>query len=324
MVQIPGMAQVWVWQMRALVVVTLLIPALPAQPREPDDVSALRTLALELVNEERRQRNLPAFEADQDLDEAAQFHAADMLKRHYYAHESPEGKTVMDRYIAAGGSRWQLVEENIAYCERCRPPVTRDDVERLHKGWMKSRPHRMNILDPGVDRFGFGVAIGDGGLYAVQTFAGPGTPRGGSEGEAAQPLTPEQVQANLLQSINQARRDQGAPPLAASPALAKAAEDVAAAAGDDGLDQDAGTDALRALTADPASGWGKVSMIAGGCGGCGTKPTAADVTFFRDQWLDTPQYRETLLDPDLTHLGVALHADGNGRKTAVALLGQKR
>lgn len=309
---------------RAVGVFLLLIMVLPAQSREPDDVQALRALALELVNEERRQRNLPPFEAEQDLDEAAQYHAADMLKRNYYAHESPEGETVMDRYIAAGGGRWQLVEENIAYCERCTPPVTPDNVERLHQGWMKSRPHRMNILDPGVDRFGFGIAIGDGGLYAVQTFAGPGAPRDGGGDSDSRPLTPEQAQANLLQLINQARQDQGAPPLEASPALAGTARKVAAAAGADGLDQDAGTDALRTLTSDRTSGWGKVSMIAGGCGGCGTEPTQADVTFFRNQWLDTPQYRSTLLDPNLTHLGFVLDADGNGRKTAVVLLGQKR
>lgn len=181
----------------------------------------------------------------------------------------------------------------------------------------------MNILDPGVDRFGFGIAVGNGGLYAVQTFAGPGNARGNGRGEESQPLAPDQVQANWLPLINQARQEQGVPPLARSRALADAAEEVAAAAGEGGLDQDAGTDALRRLTANPASEWGKVSMIAGGCGGCGVEPVAADLEFFSDQWLNNPQYRETLLDSALTHLGVALHADGNGRKTAVALLGQK-
>ena len=60
------------------------------------------------------------------LDKAAQAHAEDMLQRHYYAHETPEGKDPRDRFLAAGGSPSSLVEENIARCAGCpvppRPP----------------------------------------------------------------------------------------------------------------------------------------------------------------------------------------------------------
>lgn len=45
---------------------------------------------------------------------------------------------------------------------------------------------------------------------------------------------------------------------------------------------------------------------------------------FRDQWLDSPQYRATRLGPRATHLGFAITASGEGAKTAMAVLGPER
>ena len=47
------------------------------------------------------------------LDQAAQRHAEDMLARGYFAHESPEGKTVRERARDAGYD-WRAIGENIA------------------------------------------------------------------------------------------------------------------------------------------------------------------------------------------------------------------
>ena len=40
--------------------------------------------------------------------------------------------------------------------------------------------------------------------------------------------------------------------------------------------------------------------------------------FFVTQWLDIPAYREALLDPAQTHLGLTVSADGSGAKVALA------
>lgn len=53
-------------------------------------------------------------------------------------------------------------------------------------------------------------------------------------------------------------------------------------------------------------------------------PTAADLRFFRDRWLDSPQYRATLLNPSVIHLGFAINANGDGAKTAIAVMGTSR
>lgn len=73
--------------------------------------------ALELLHQDRRERTLPPLQLDAILNEAAQKHAEDMLRRGYYSHRSLEGETGMDRYRAAGGGTSQVVAENIARCE---------------------------------------------------------------------------------------------------------------------------------------------------------------------------------------------------------------
>lgn len=67
-----------------------------------------------------------------------------------------------------------------------------------------------------------------------------------------------------------------------------------------------------------------VAVVLGACGGCGAEPAAADLRFFRDQWLDSAQYRASLLDPRATHLGFAITANGEGAKTAMAVMGTER
>lgn len=137
-----------------------------------------------------------------------------MLRRDYFAHASPEGDTVQDRFIKAGGSRWRLVAENIGRCHGCEMSPTLDRIERLHQGWMGGPGDRENILRRGLDRFGSGIFIGDDqALYAVQTFAGPGLPHGLASGQDPVLLPPEQRSAQALQAINHTRCRAGVPPL---------------------------------------------------------------------------------------------------------------
>lgn len=65
-----------------------------------------------------------------------------------------------------------------------------DRVARLQEGWMDSPGHRRNILLPGLDRFGFGIAGNSEVLYSAQTFAGPWLPRGAEGGERPARLPP--------------------------------------------------------------------------------------------------------------------------------------
>jgi uncharacterized protein YkwD len=157
----------------------LLAPALFAAParvaaRAPEEAGALRRRALDLVNEARRARGLPALRPSDMLERVAQAHAEDMLRRGYFSHVSPDGEDPRSRYLAAGGDPARMVAENIARCRGCRPPLRVERVEAFHRGWMDSEGHRENILHPGATRFGFGAAADESGFAVVQVFAGPG------------------------------------------------------------------------------------------------------------------------------------------------------
>ncbi len=72
-----------------------------AQPKR--SLAEIRGFALQLVNRDRQLKGLPPLVADELLTQTAQRHAEDMLKRRYFSHTTPEGRSPMDRFIALGG-----------------------------------------------------------------------------------------------------------------------------------------------------------------------------------------------------------------------------
>lgn len=117
---------------------------------------------ISLVNKERVSRNLQALKFDPELTEIARPHSADMFRRGYFAHNSPEGENVSDRAIAAGYN-FLVIGENLAYAP---------SVELAHRGLMNSEGHRRNILSPDFNKIGIGIM--DGGVYGLmvtQVFA---------------------------------------------------------------------------------------------------------------------------------------------------------
>jgi len=129
------------------------------------DLGRVRADMLARVNAERRKAGVPLLKPNPKLDAAAQRHAEDMLARAYFAHESPEGKTVRDRARAADYD-WRAVGENIAEGQL--------SVAEVMETWMNSPGHRRNILDKGFREFGAGLALGRSGdgyqVEWVQTF----------------------------------------------------------------------------------------------------------------------------------------------------------
>ncbi len=291
---------------------------IPAAARD-----TLRAEALTLVNRDREAEGRLPLAADERLDAAAQAHATDMLGRAYLAHVSPEGRTPMDRFVASGGSSSRAVAENIATCGNC-PPPDGAQLQRLQEGWMNSPDHRQNLLGAGFDSFGFGLAAGpDGRLYAVQMFAGPGEPRSPAGAAGAQLLSAEAQLALITELANAARTARGVAPIEASGPLSVAAgllilrNSGEALAGVGGVSPE---EAFGAVPAEERSRWQSLSLIVGACGGCGREPTDADLRYFVERWLGAEQ-PGGLIDPAATHIGFALSTDGDGRKTALAVIG---
>lgn len=125
------------------------------------DDAAERTM-LAYLNAQRGQRGLPPLRLDPTLVAVARAHSADMFRRSYFSHDSPDGASPFDRMHAAG-IRYSIAGENIAYA----PNVTIADT-----GLMNSPEHRDNILRPQFTRVGIGIV--SGGLFEemfTQDFA---------------------------------------------------------------------------------------------------------------------------------------------------------
>lgn len=132
------------------------------------DLERIRAVVLEAVNRFRREQGRREVTSDPRLDAAAQQHAADMLRRAYYSHRSPEGHTAQRRVRSAGYGDALVVGENIA--KGLFMP------EEVVSRWLKSYGHRRNLLLHDVTHMGLGVAFGENSngfeVLWVQVLAG--------------------------------------------------------------------------------------------------------------------------------------------------------
>ena len=115
------------------------------------DLDRVRAEMLARVNAERKRAGARPLSPNARLDRAAQRHAEDMLARAYFAHRSPEGKSVRERSREAG-YEWRMIGENIAEGQFT--------VAEVMDTWMHSPGHRRNLLDPGFRELGVGLALG--------------------------------------------------------------------------------------------------------------------------------------------------------------------
>jgi uncharacterized protein YkwD len=101
--------------------------------------AVLRRAMLCLVNRARMRAGLSPFRAERRLARAASRHAADMGRRHYFAHVSPSGRSPLSRVRAAG---WRGgVGEVLAWgCGSLSSP------RATLRAWLNSPPHRSIVL----------------------------------------------------------------------------------------------------------------------------------------------------------------------------------
>jgi uncharacterized protein YkwD len=154
-----------------------LAPAGP-KPQADQDLAEIEQLMFRLLNETRR-RHVPAWVGTAGLlwhdalAAASRQHSADMLRRHYVAHVTPEGVTAAQRlqrasigYVACG--------ENIGIVYGEAAHGSRAVVE-IHNAFMNQprslTNHRGNLLNPIWTHVGIGIAYNpDGALVATQNF----------------------------------------------------------------------------------------------------------------------------------------------------------
>ena len=166
---------------------------------------------VQLANQARAQAGAVPLKWDAALAAAARQHCLLMAANRSISHQYADEPEVKER-AAQAGAHFSLIEENVAFAPT---PAA------IHNAWMNSPHHRVNLLNPDVDRVGVAVVAGRGGLYAVADYerAVPVLTRDQVEGAVAGLLKASGV--NVLRDATLARaacaKDDGMPRSASGP-----------------------------------------------------------------------------------------------------------
>lgn len=173
-----------------LALVLLLICRPIAAFAQQGELSADEFLIFKWVNQERARYNLPVLKWNEHLRDSARKHSALMAEQGQMSHQLPGEPKLMDR-VAAAGARMDRVAENVAYGEA---------VLDIWESWLRSPPHRENILNPQMNAIGVGLARQGTRIYATQNFAH--TIEASGSGEAG---------SDLGRAVNRLRSSLGLP-----------------------------------------------------------------------------------------------------------------
>jgi uncharacterized protein YkwD len=146
----------------------------PAQPdvaamlQNPnlEPVQRMQLELLQLLNQRRAEAGLPPLLLDQRLVAAATEHSQDMAAKRYCRHKGSDGTTSRGRMARNGYPFNNWAGENII--------CSRKTAEAAMKWWMRSRPHRKNILHRHFTHVGIGIDLNGpyGPMWTLDFAAG--------------------------------------------------------------------------------------------------------------------------------------------------------
>jgi Cysteine-rich secretory protein family len=113
------------------------------------------------ANRERAAHGLAPVKWNAPLAEAAHRHALLLAQRDTLSHQFP-GEPDLASRAASEGARFSTIAENVALGP---------SAESLQEQWMKSPPHRANLLDPQMNSVGIAIARRGETLFAVEVFS---------------------------------------------------------------------------------------------------------------------------------------------------------
>lgn len=128
-------------------------------PSNPRGAAQARYATLCLLNRQRTAHGLRRLRSRGSLRGAATGYSWRMVRENFFAHVSPDGRTLMDRvkatrYLRGHWPRFSL-GENIGYGDgRLGTPRS------IVAAWMRSAAHRANILDRRYRDVGLGIVPG--------------------------------------------------------------------------------------------------------------------------------------------------------------------
>jgi uncharacterized protein YkwD len=113
------------------------------------------------VNQARRAQGLSPLRWDESLAAAARRHAEAMAE-HGSAQHGFEGEPSLWARVKQAGAHFSWLSENV---------TQGPSPQFIHTQFMKSPPHRANILDRDMDSIGVGVVEQGGQLFAVEDLS---------------------------------------------------------------------------------------------------------------------------------------------------------
>jgi uncharacterized protein YkwD len=134
-------------------------------------LKAVEKEVLRLTNAERRKRHLSSLDADDDLTATARAHSDDMLKRDFFSHVNPDGKSPAERLMPSHSMPVAKVGENIWKGSRLDTSDAKLLARLMVDGWLTSPGHRANILNQDYTHLGVGISLADNQIRATQLFA---------------------------------------------------------------------------------------------------------------------------------------------------------
>jgi len=115
----------------------------------------------EATNRERLAHGLPALQWNDALAVAARKHASEMAHKDALSHQFP-GEPSLPSRVKQAGAHFVWLSENVALGS---------NTSTIHAEFVKSPPHRANILDTDMNVVGIGIVERNGELFAVEDFS---------------------------------------------------------------------------------------------------------------------------------------------------------
>jgi uncharacterized protein YkwD len=150
-------------------------PGAPAPPDPKTQMGALESRIAVLVEEQRHKLDPAArpLAFDPELSRIARARASDMAAKNYLAHAAPNGDTSAS-LLMKQDANWQgLLGENLAaqHYSRQGGVAVEDFAQRFLDEWLKSPPHRDNMIFANYDHAGVGAAVNGDTVYVAILFS---------------------------------------------------------------------------------------------------------------------------------------------------------
>lgn len=112
------------------------------------------------VDNVRAMYDLDALNETAELDTIAKEKCTDMVNRHYFAHQDPEGQYIWQEYPFT----YNTAGENLAWGY--------NDAQSTADAWLNSKIHKDNMLNPKYTEVGYAVCLDQDHYKIIQLLKG--------------------------------------------------------------------------------------------------------------------------------------------------------